>query len=160
MKRLQLLAFYYWLKIKMSEWRRASRSVTGKCFQQNIAERSVAKAEFNSHHFTKEEKDFAILVVLIVGLLFIRSITKSSRNNSIKCVVPPSAERLLSSLLSGKNGECLIGDLQEEYEALEEQVGSVRAKIWVYKQVLTSVWPLAREASKAKLSYWLRQMTR
>lgn len=159
MKRLQLLALYFWLKIQASEWRRARRGITDYCVHRKTAKCNAVEVKLNPRPFTKDEKDFTLLVVLIVGLWFLQSLTKSSRNQSSRGAVPPSAERLLSSLILGEHGECLIGDLQEEYEVLEEEIGSVRAKIWVYRQVFKSVWPLAREAARAMLSYWLGQIT-
>lgn len=159
MKTLQLLALYCWLKLQAFEWRRGRRSVRDRFAHRRNVKRNTIEAKSNTRSLTKEEKDFALLVGLVVGLLFLHNIIKSSRNQSSKGVVPPSAERLLSSLLSEEQSECLIGDLHEEYEMLKEEIGPVRAKLWVYMQVCESAWPLAREAAKAKLSYWLGQIT-
>jgi hypothetical protein len=123
------------------------------------ARRRTIEAKSNGPSLTKEEKDFALLVGFVVVLLFLQHKITSSRDQSSKGVIPPSAERLLSSLLSEEQSECLMGDLHEEYEMLKEEIGPVRAKLWVYRQVYKSVWPLAREAAKAKLSYWLGQIT-
>ena len=63
----------------------------------------------------------------------------------------PLAARLLKSLLSDEDGEHIIGDMVEEFSA--RLFGSkLKAHLWLYKQVLTSAWPLIRKTVERKLA--------
>ena len=63
------------------------------------------------------------------------------------CPQPPrSAEYIAYLFLSRTERETLLGDLAEEYPVVVARFGLRGAKIYFYKQVLTSIWPLVRKA--------------
>ena len=57
---------------------------------------------------------------------------------------PPERARFLLNLcLSRPDGEYLIGDLEEEYQTIIlPEFGLRRAKLWYWKQVIWSIWPM------------------
>ena len=60
----------------------------------------------------------------------------------IKKVVPPLGEYLLYLFLSRPERITLIGDLTEEFVTVYSKFGDRKARVWYYKQVFTSLWPL------------------
>jgi hypothetical protein len=70
------------------------------------------------------------------------------RTGSDRCSVAPqpplNAQFLLDLFLSDDVCEAFLGDLQERYSKKLPRLGKQRADWWYRKQVLTSLWPLAR----------------
>lgn len=58
---------------------------------------------------------------------------------------PKAGEYLLYLFLSRTEREVLIGDLTEEYPGLVTKFGLRLAKVYFYKQVVWSIWPLVRK---------------
>lgn len=78
---------------------------------------------------------------------------------------PKFAEFLLCFFLvqSREERENLLGDLQEEYTWFLLRFGRMKARLWVYKQVCTSIWPLLRRkllklTVLAGFSEWVRRL--
>ena len=55
-----------------------------------------------------------------------------------------SAEFILHLLLRDDEAESVGGDLQERYSRKVKQFGTRRADIWLWSQVLRSIWPLVK----------------
>ena len=66
--------------------------------------------------------------------------------------LPKIAGRLLSLLLSEQDRENVMGDLQEAYHELIAKSGRLKARLWIYNQVITSAWPLVRKAISRRFS--------
>lgn len=59
--------------------------------------------------------------------------------------LPSLAERLLYWVLSKEQREAIPGDLEEEFRTIIlPKFGRRYARMWYWKQVLTSAWPLVR----------------
>jgi hypothetical protein len=69
----------------------------------------------------------------------------------------PLAGRLLTAILSDEDREHVIGDMSEEYQqfSLKKQ-----ADLWLYKQVLKSVLPLAYKNLKRRLASYFGERVR
>jgi hypothetical protein len=62
---------------------------------------------------------------------------------------PRRAEFLLYFVLPTEDRECIPGDLAEEYATIIlPKFGPRRAKVWYWKQVVCSMWPLIRPRLK------------
>jgi hypothetical protein len=61
---------------------------------------------------------------------------------------PVNAQFLLDLFLSDDVCEAFLGDLQERYGKKLKRLGKTRADWWYWKQVVTSLWPLARSAGR------------
>ena len=55
-----------------------------------------------------------------------------------------TAELILHLLLKDDEAEAVGGDLQERYSKKVERFGNRRAYIWLWSQVLRSIWPLVK----------------
>jgi hypothetical protein len=79
-------------------------------------------------------------------------------------VVPPqNGERLLLLILRTKEERVNIpGDLEEEYRVIAAKHGTRYAKLWYYKQVAASAWPMVRKAVGwgllASIGAWIRRI--
>lgn len=100
---------------------------------------------------TDAKRNVELVVCLIFIIFLLYGISKSSGKGPSQ--MTRKATRLLSPLLSEGRCECIIGDLQEEYEMRVKATGLIRARLWFHRQVLTSVWPLLYEIIKGKLSF-------
>lgn len=82
--------------------------------------------------------------------------------NAENPVPPKRAEQLLLLILDKKGREYLVGDLREEYAELAAKQGERFAKVWYYKQVTASAWPLIRKAVGwgllASVGAWIRRI--
>jgi hypothetical protein len=164
MKKLQLLPLYIlalncWLKSLRLKKRSAKPQPADFRFDREAAELLAAKFKQSPQFSAKADagNDGALIAFVVIGLLLLHSISKTSSNRSSP--LPPMVERILSSFLSEKDFECVSGDLQEEFGTRVATVGIRRAELWVCRQVVTSIWPLALEAAKAKVSSLLWQRT-
>lgn len=68
----------------------------------------------------------------------------SPRNNS---KLPKFGEYLLYFFLSKSERVIVIGDMEEEFETIDLRFGKLAARIWFYKQFLSSIFPFAIKAS-------------
>ncbi len=59
---------------------------------------------------------------------------------------PKLAEFFLELLLSRREAEYLIGDLAESYVQKESKYGPAKAKVWYWRQVAGSAYPLICKA--------------
>jgi hypothetical protein len=87
-----------------------------------------------------------------------QSVTSRSNSEQPHTGVPRVAEFLLDLLLSPKEQESGIGDLQELYTKRVAKVGTARAKLWIYTQVLRSATPLLwRLVTLGWVAEWIRR---
>jgi hypothetical protein len=68
---------------------------------------------------------------------------------------PLIGQFILEILLSRKEADNLIGDLAEDYNEKAIKYGIPKAKIWFWKQVIGSIWPLARRVVPWGVFAWL-----
>lgn len=59
---------------------------------------------------------------------------------------PKHGERVLLMLLSKDERENMIGDLAEEFAKIADKHGARFAKVWYWRQVVESTWPLLKRA--------------
>lgn len=75
---------------------------------------------------------------------------------------PKQGERLLLLILSKEERVNIPGDLAEEYSQISVKHGERYAKIWYYKQVVSSAWPMIRKAIRwgllASIGEWIRRI--
>lgn len=69
----------------------------------------------------------------------------------------PFAARLLKSFLSDEDREHIIGDVVEEFSLFESKL---KAYLWLYKQVVTSAWPLVCNTIERKLASMFKKRIR
>jgi hypothetical protein len=72
-------------------------------------------------------------------------------------IIPKGAEFLLDILTPARDREAVLGDLQEQFSKRISRFGARGGKIWLYKQVLTSMLPLLRRLLALGLGDWLRR---
>jgi hypothetical protein len=74
---------------------------------------------------------------------------------------PKRAEQLLLLVLNKQEREYLVGDLEEEFKQIAAKHGARYAKLWYYKQVAASAWPMMRKAAGwgllASVGAWIRK---
>jgi len=80
-----------------------------------------------------------------------------------KSSTPPLlGERLLLLILTKEERTNIPGDLAEEFTEIAAKHGERFARVWYYKQVAASAWPLVRRALKwgllASFGAWLRRL--
>jgi hypothetical protein len=81
----------------------------------------------------------------------------SSRNSSIP---PQFGERILLLILTKEERVNIPGDLEEEYRGIAAKHGVRFAKLWYYKQVAASAWPLIRKAIRWGILAWVGEWIR
>lgn len=107
-------------------------------------------------------------LIALVGLAFLLGFLAHSRKqpSAQQCSVPtkltpPSfGEFSLYMILSKKDRQYVIGDLAEEFAEVLVKFGSRKARIWYYKQVITSAWPLIRKGFRIGLLAWAGEWIR
>lgn len=74
---------------------------------------------------------------------------------------PTFGERLLLLILTKDERVNIPGDLEEEYRGIAAKHGERFAKVWYYKQVAASAWPMVRKAVgwglMASIGAWIRK---
>lgn len=85
-----------------------------------------------------------------------------AHKESNKSYMPPQfGERLLMLILTKDERVNIPGDLTEEYLTIAKKHGERYAKLWYYKQVAASAWPMIRKAVGGRLlasfEKWIRQ---
>lgn len=73
---------------------------------------------------------------------------------------PLFGERLLLLVLSKEERVNIPGDLEEEYRGIAAKQGARYAKLWYYKQVVASGWPLIRKAVRWGVIAWVGERIR
>jgi hypothetical protein len=73
---------------------------------------------------------------------------------------PRLGERILLLILSKDQRINLPGDLAEEYGELAGRHGEGYAKLWYYKQVVASAWPLIYNAARWGVLAWVGRLVR
>jgi hypothetical protein len=77
------------------------------------------------------------VLALVGGISFARSLRcRHSRP-------PVDAKYFLQFLMTHDNCEAILGDLQEQYEAIYSKGGLIQANLWYWTQVIRSVGPIA-----------------
>jgi hypothetical protein len=76
---------------------------------------------------------------------------------------PQLGVRLILLVLRTKEERANIpGDLEEEFKQIAAKHGARYAKLWYYKQVVSSAWPLIRKAAGwgllASIGAWIRRL--
>lgn len=75
---------------------------------------------------------------------------------------PKRAVQLLLLLLTKEARENLIGDLAEEFIDIQVKHGMTFARVWYWKQVAGSAWPLMKKAVRwgllASIGEWVRRL--
>lgn len=69
-------------------------------------------------------------------------------------VAPKVGERLLLLILTKEERVNIPGDLEEEFAEIAAKHGERFAKVWYYKQVAASAWPLVRKALRWGIIIW------
>lgn len=75
-------------------------------------------------------------------------------------IAPQLGERLLLLVLSKEERVNIPGDLEEEYRGIAAKHGARYAKLWYYKQVAASAWPIVRKAVSLGLLAWVAEWIR
>lgn len=96
--------------------------------------------------FLATESMWFSLTVGIVFLIVDVYVLLRAYSNREKKKLPRVAEHLLYLVTSEEYRENLVGDLIEEYNEIQARFGECYAKIWFYKQVVASFWPLFRRS--------------
>lgn len=96
---------------------------------------------------------------------FIDEIENDVRNpqeDKIALVSPRLGERILLLILTKEERINIPGDLEEEYRGIAAKHGARFAKVWYYRQVAGSAWPMIRKAVRwgllASVGEWIRRI--
>jgi hypothetical protein len=73
---------------------------------------------------------------------------------------PPLGERILLLVLSKEDRVNIPGDLEEEFAQIASKHGERYARLWYYKQVAASAWPLTRKAVGWGILAWFGEWIR
>jgi hypothetical protein len=84
-------------------------------------------------------------------------VTKQKQDKEKATDELPLAARLLKSILSDEDREHIIGDVIEEFSLFESKL---KAYLWLYKQVLTSAWPLICKTVERNLASMFKKRIR
>lgn len=110
------------------------------------------------------------IFVTCISLYWLGSFYSSIKHNSragqpysIKASTSPPriSERLLLLIMTKAERANIPGDLEEEFKQIAAKHGARYAKLWYYKQVAASAWPLVRKAVGrgllASIGAWIRR---
>lgn len=88
-------------------------------------------------------------------------ITLENVHAAAPLAAPRIGERMLLFVLCTKEERANIpGDLEEEFKQIAAKHGGRFAKVWYYKQVAASAWPLIRKAVKWGVWAWAGEWIR
>jgi hypothetical protein len=94
--------------------------------------------------------------------LSVNSASQGASQKSKPLLPPRVGERMLLLVLSKDERVNIPGDLEEEFSEIAVKHGEQFAKVWYYKQVATSAWPMIRKALRwgglASVGEWIRRM--
>jgi hypothetical protein len=97
----------------------------------------------------KEDDERSTLALESVLAASVENIDKPQNQTtpSTATISPQLGERLLLLVLRTKEERANIpGDLEEEFKEIAAKHGARFAKLWYYKQVVSSAWPLIQKA--------------
>lgn len=81
--------------------------------------------------------------------------------SSTSSFVPPQlGEKALLMILTKEEREYVLGDLAEEFALYQSKYGVRFAKVWYYKQVVSSVWPILRRTLRLGAFVWFAEWLR
>lgn len=109
---------------------------------------------------------WGLLGVVFIGLIMleVRANENAVRNGHTTNVsVPKWGAYLLYLFLSRQERDGLLGDLEEGYQEVHARFGTWAARVWYWKQVLTSLWPLLLRAASTLIKVgalgWIKHLT-
>jgi hypothetical protein len=73
---------------------------------------------------------------------------------------PQNGERLLLLILTKEERVNIPGDLEEEFKQIATKHGLRYAKLWYYKQVAASAWPMICKMLRWGLLAWVEELIR
>jgi hypothetical protein len=128
------------------------RRIEPKADSKSFAKRTVvliglisANAVLLSLSFFLTKYDW-IPVVLVTTLAalhkYLLNYAYVELNKDSESRLPQFGERMIVLFLPKGLSECMLGDLLEEYTTIHAEFGASRARIWFYKQLVTSLRPL------------------
>jgi hypothetical protein len=95
---------------------------------------------------------FSLATNLFIGVK--KELTTDKRTSTLRC--------LLRLFLTEEDEENIVGDLFEEFAEIAVKHGEWYAKLWYYKQVAASAWPMLRKATGwglvASIGAWIRRL--
>lgn len=110
--------------------------------------------------FNSPEQSIIRVVALIEACLSIAKRLSRLSASKPSHRPPQLGEFALYMILSKEDREYLIGDLEEEFVKVQAKFGTKKARVWYYKQVLTSAWPMIRKALRFGLLAWIGEWFR
>jgi hypothetical protein len=78
-----------------------------------------------------------------------------TQSHAESSVPPKIGEMALLMLLSKEEREYVLGDLAEEFALYQSKYGVGFAKVWYYKQVVSSTWPVLRRSVRLGIFVWV-----
>lgn len=94
------------------------------------------------------------------GISTATSTTPELSQQSPPATPPQSGERVLLLLLTKEERVNIPGDLAEEFAEIAAKHGARYAKLWYYKQVAASTWPMMRKAIRWGILTWVVEWVR
>lgn len=133
-----------------------------------MVETEEESAQIQAQHILRTLTENAIKAIEVIrdGKLAVdermaKSGFKGISEKAVNSEPPKSAEFLAYLFLPKSDREVLLGDLTEEYRSVVAKFGQRRAQFYFYKQVVWSIWPLARKAFiKWGLFGWVMELIR
>lgn len=126
----------------------------------SINDEEVARRDFLSQQMWNEALDLYTQHTKIPVQINCPSVSDTKQNNLI-AIPPQFGERLLLLFLSKEERINIPGDLAEELEEIVAKHGGRFGKVWYYKQVIASAWPMIRKTLRwglfASLGEWIRR---
>lgn len=116
-----------------------------------------------------EEPLFTELEAELTGIEAIGKKLRERREQMVKLLVfhgvkpnvpPQLGERLLLLILTKEERVNIPGDLAEEFAEIAAKQGQRFAKLWYYKQVTASAWPMFRKGIRLGLFAWVAEWVR
>jgi len=139
------------LRIKHKEYTTAARSWLKEHGTLSIGWTTlISEVETRGRHL-RERREWLVLNLRHVEGLMVN-----------KSAAPPQlGERILLLILTKEERVNIPGDLEEECRTIAAKHGARYAKLWYYKQVAASAWPLIRKAVGwgllASIGAWIRR---
>lgn len=113
--------------------------------------KEIEQVEFEHQNTNKSEPDLSTP----------RHKEATKQPSKSRSTIPGFGEFLLYLFLKKTEREALVGDLQEEYSEVLSKFGRKKAKLFFYKQVGGSLWPLLRRTLiKWGLFGWAAELIR
>lgn len=94
----------------------------------------------------------ALIAAIVAAVVYLKRHSSAERQITLSGFV----QIIVSCVSPEQNIESILGDLQEECSSIFEDSGRLRAKIWLYRQLLTSTIPLVYTRVKSAIFSWSR----